>query len=58
MLKCNTKLYVIYVHTHIIINQDIGVHIVITSEEEDLDIIEAIDSLIIEELACYAGQGV
>ena len=58
MLKCNTKLYVIFVHTYIVINEDIGVHVVIHSDEEDLDIISAMDEMIIGELACYAEEGI
>lgn len=45
-------------HTHIIINEDIGIHLVIYSEEEDIDLISAMEQLIVEELACYAQEGV
>jgi len=46
------------VHTYIVINEDIGVHVVIHSDEEDLDIISAMDEMIIGELACYAEEGI
>lgn len=44
-------------HTHILINEDIGLHIVIFSEDEDLDLVEALDALITERI-CHATEGV
>lgn len=44
-------------HTHIIINHDVGINIVIKSESEDVDAVEIIDQLIIKEL-CHAEAGI
>jgi hypothetical protein len=41
-------------HTHIIINHDEGLHLVISSQDEDLDILRILDEIILEQLACHA----
>lgn len=44
---CNTKDYVTIMHTHIIINHDVGLHLVIVAEEEDIEICEVLDDMIV-----------
>ena len=44
---CNTKDYVAIMHTHIIINHDVGLHLVIVAEEEDMEICEVLDDMIV-----------
>jgi len=44
-------------HTHIILNHDVGLHLVINSEEENIDLSEVIDQLIIKQL-CHAEAGI
>ena len=54
---CYTKNYVTIMHKHIIINQDLGLYLVIYSEDEELDLINATEELITEQL-CYAAEGI
>jgi len=44
-------------HQHIIINSDIGLHLVIFSEEETIDLVDVIDQMITEQL-CDATEGI
>lgn len=54
---CYTKNYVTIMHQHIIINEDIGLHLVIFSEEETIDLVDVIDQMITEKL-CDATEGI
>lgn len=44
-------------HKHIIVNHDLGLHLVIYSEQEDLDLIDVVDEMITEQL-CNATEGI
>jgi hypothetical protein len=44
-------------HQHIIINSDIGLHLVVFSEEETIDLVDVIDEMITEQL-CNATEGI
>lgn len=44
-------------HTHVIINHDVGISLVVRSEDEDVDLVQIIDQLIIKEL-CHAEAGI
>jgi anti-sigma regulatory factor (Ser/Thr protein kinase) len=44
-------------HTHIILNSDINLKLVIFSEEEEIDIVDAIDEIITNEI-CHAEEGI
>lgn len=46
-----------YMHHHIIINHDLGLHLVIHSEEEELDLVDVIDEMIVKQL-CDATEGI
>lgn len=46
-----------YMHHHIIINHDLGLHLVIHSEEEELDLVHVIDEMIVKQL-CDATEGI
>lgn len=54
---CYTKNYVTIMHQHIIINSDIGLHLVVFSEEETIDLVDVIDQMITEQL-CNATEGI
>lgn len=54
---CYTKNYVTIMHKHIIVNHDLGLHLVIYSEQEDLDLIDVVDEMITEQL-CNATEGI
>jgi hypothetical protein len=38
-------------HTHIIINEDIGLHIVVYSDDEEIDLVSTLDDMIINEFS-------
>lgn len=40
-------------HQHIIVNHDIGLHLVIYSDEAEVDLVSILDKVIIEQL-CHA----
>jgi hypothetical protein len=40
-------------HTHIILNHDNGLHLVIRSEEEDVDLVSVLNQIIVNQL-CHA----
>ena len=44
-------------HTHIIVNHDVGLGLVVRCEEEDVDLVEIVDQLIINEI-CHAEAGI
>lgn len=44
-------------HTHIIINHDVGLHLVIFSNAEELDLPAILDRMIVDQLA-YATTGI
>ena len=44
-------------HHHIIINHDLGLHLVIHSEDEDLDLVHVLDEMIMKKL-CDATEGI
>jgi len=44
-------------HKHIIINRDLNLHLIILSDEEEIDLVQAVDDLILNQL-CHATEGV
>lgn len=38
-------------HTHVIINEDIGLHVVIHSDDEEIDLVSMLDEMIINEFS-------
>ena len=44
-------------HTHLIINHDVGISLVVRSEEEEVNLVDIVDQLIIKEL-CHAEAGI
>lgn len=44
-------------HRHIIINHDLGLHLVIYSDESDLSLVDVIDEMIFNQL-CNATEGI
>ena len=44
-------------HKHIIINHDLGLHLVIYSEESDLSLVKVLDEMILKQL-CDATEGI
>ena len=46
-----------YMHRYIIINHDLGLHLVIHSEDEDLNLVDVIDEMIVKQL-CDATEGI
>lgn len=44
-------------HTHILINKDLRLHIIIISKEPEVDFIEILDEMIVAQLT-YATEGI
>lgn len=55
--RCYNKKYVTVMHKHIIINHDLNLHLIILSDEEEIDLVQAVDDLILNQL-CHATEGV
>lgn len=44
-------------HTHIIINKDLGLHLVIHSDSAEIDLVDVLDEMILKQF-CHATEGV
>jgi len=38
-------------HTHVIINADLGLHVVIYSEQPEIDLVDALDEMITKQIS-------
>lgn len=46
-----------YMHTHILINKELGINLTIFSTEEEIDLVAVLDEIITERL-CHATEGI